>query len=152
MLLWSVLPVLCHRGRSGNRGLCAQPCRLAYGWGDRADSHPLSLKDMSLATHLHELNEMGVACAKIEGRMKRPEYVWVVTKVYADALREGRDPTAQELRALEEAFSRQGFTDGYYMRRKGQRCSASGRIRRSPASCSPRPVPPMKRGRGPACR
>ena len=74
---------------------------------------------MSLATHLHELNEMGVACAKIEGRMKRPEYVWVVTKVYADALREGRDPTAQELRALEEAFSRQGFTDGYYMRRKG---------------------------------
>ena len=106
-------------GRSGNRGLCAQPCRLAYGWGDRADSHPLSLKDMSLATHLHELNEMGVACAKIEGRMKRPEYVWVVTKVYADALREGRDPTAQELRALEEAFSRQGFTDGYYMRRKG---------------------------------
>lgn len=107
-------------GRSGNRGMCAQPCRLAYGWGDRADGHPLSLKDMSLASHLHELNEMGVACAKIEGRMKRPEYVYIVTKVYADALREGRDPTPQELRALEEAFSRQGFTDGYFEGEKGQ--------------------------------
>ena len=106
-------------GRSGNRGLCAQPCRLSYGWNGRADGHPLSLKDMSLAGHLRELNEMGVACAKIEGRMKRPEYVWVVTKIYADALREGREPTARELRALEEAFSRQGFTDGYYMERKG---------------------------------
>ena len=106
-------------GRSGNRGMCAQPCRLNYGWGQTADKPLLSLKDMSLAKHLQELEEMGVACAKIEGRMKRPEYVWVVTKVYADALREGRDPTAQELRALEEAFSRQGFTDGYYMRRKG---------------------------------
>ena len=106
-------------GRSGNRGLCAQPCRLAYGWGDRADGHPLSLKDMSLASHLRELDEMGVACAKIEGRMKRPEYVWVVTKVYADAIREGREPTAEEIRRLAEAFSRQGFTDGYFEGNKG---------------------------------
>jgi len=106
-------------GRSGNRGLCAQPCRLPYGWGDRADGFPLSLKDMSLAEHLQELAGMGVASAKIEGRMKRPEYVYVVTKVYADALREGRSPTEWELKALAEAFSRQGFTDGYYMERKG---------------------------------
>ena len=106
-------------GRSGNRGMCAQPCRLPYGWGDMADGHPLSLKDMSLAGHLKELQEMGVASAKIEGRMKRPEYVYIVTKVYADALREGREPTAQELSQLEQAFSRQGFTDGYYMERKG---------------------------------
>lgn len=62
---------------------------------------------------------MGVASAKIEGRMKRPEYVYIVTKVYADALREGREPTAEELRRLEQAFSRQGFTDGYYTGRKG---------------------------------
>ena len=68
-------------GRSGNRGMCAQPCRLPYGWGDMADGHPLSLKDMSLAGHLKELQEMGVASAKIEGRMKRPEYVYIVTKV-----------------------------------------------------------------------
>lgn len=107
-------------GRSGNRGMCAQPCRLPYGWGDEvASGHPLSLKDMSLAGHLKELQEMGVACAKIEGRMKRPEYVYIVTKVYADALREGREPTAEELSRLEQAFSRQGFTDGYFMERKG---------------------------------
>ena len=107
-------------GRSGNRGLCAQPCRLAYGWGGgRVEGYPLSLKDMSLAGHLRELKEMGVASAKIEGRMKRPEYVWVVTKVYADALREGREPTQEELRQLREAFSRQGFTDGYFTGHKG---------------------------------
>ncbi len=105
--------------RSGNRGTCAQPCRLPYGWGDRADGYPLSLKDMSLADHLMELRDMGVASAKIEGRMKRAEYVYVVTKVYADALREGRSPTEWEMRALREAFSRQGFTDSYYMGQKG---------------------------------
>ncbi len=106
-------------GRSGNRGMCAQPCRLMYGWGEKADSYPLSLKDMSLAKHLQELKDMGVASAKIEGRMKRPEYVYIVTRIYADALREGRDPTPMELRALEEAFSRQGFTDGYFVGEKG---------------------------------
>ena len=107
-------------GRSGNRGMCAQPCRLPYGWGDELVSgHPLSLKDMSLAGHLAELRDMGVASAKIEGRMKRPEYVYIVTKVYADALREGREPTAEELSQLEQAFSRQGFTDGYFMDEKG---------------------------------
>lgn len=101
-------------GRSGNRGLCAQPCRLKYGWGDKADSYPLSLKDMSLSGHLKELRKLGVACLKIEGRMKRPEYVAVVTGIYARALKEGREPTAQELQQLEQAFSRQGFTDGYF--------------------------------------
>ena len=107
-------------GRSGNRGMCAQPCRLPYGWGDElVNGHPLSLKDMSLAGHLRELQDMGVASAKIEGRMKRPEYVYIVTKVYADALREGREPTAGELASLEQAFSRQGFTDGYFTGQKG---------------------------------
>ena len=100
--------------RSGNRGLCAQPCRLNYGWGDRADRALLSLKDMSLAGHLNELEELGVACLKIEGRMKRPEYVAVVTSIYARALREGREPTPEELEQLRAAFSRQGFTDGYF--------------------------------------
>ncbi len=106
-------------GRSGNRGLCAQPCRLAYGWEDYADLYPLSLKDASMANHLQEFQRMGVASVKIEGRMKRPEYVWVVTKVYADALREGRDPTEEELRRLKHAFSRQGFTDAYYQGETG---------------------------------
>ena len=106
-------------GRSGNRGMCAQPCRLPYGWGDWADGHPLSLKDMSLAGHLKELRDMGVASAKVEGRMKRPEYVYIVTKIYADALREGREPRLEELSRLEQAFSRQGFTDGYFVEEKG---------------------------------
>ena len=79
-------------GRSGNRGLCAQPCRLQYGWSGRADGYPLSLKDLSMARHLKELSDMGVACLKLEGRMKRPEYVAIVTGIYSRAIREGRDP------------------------------------------------------------
>lgn len=107
-------------GRSGNRGMCAQPCRLNYGWGSVAEEPLLSLKDMSLAQHLRELDEMGVACAKIEGRMKRPEYVAVVTQVYSNAIREGRNPTRGEQKALEQAFSRQGFTDGYFRDKTGK--------------------------------
>jgi putative protease len=106
-------------GRSGNRGLCAQPCRLKYVWNGRADQYPLSLKDMSLVNHLKELQDMGVSCLKLEGRMKRPEYVAVVTGVYAKALKEGRSPTAEEQAQLEQIFSRQGFTDGYYLGQKG---------------------------------
>ena len=106
-------------GRSGNRGLCAQPCRLQYGWGNKANEYPLSLKDMSLAGYLKELKKMGIACLKIEGRMKRPEYVAIVTRVYAQALKEGRDPTAEEMEQLRQAFSRQGFSDGYYKDNKG---------------------------------
>ena len=104
--------------RSGNRGLCAQPCRLKYGWGNKADGYPLSLKDASMVEHLRELKKMGVACLKLEGRMKRPENVAVVTRIYANAIKENREPTRQELEELELAFSRQGFTDGYYMDRK----------------------------------
>lgn len=106
-------------GRSGNRGLCAQPCRLPYGWGKQGDGYPLSLKDMSLVSHLKELEEMGVACVKIEGRMKRPDYVSVVTSVYARALKEGKEPGEGELQQLKAAFSRQGFTDGYYQNQLG---------------------------------
>ena len=106
-------------GRSGNRGLCAQPCRLKYGWMDKADAYPLSLKDLSLAGHLRELRRMGVACVKLEGRMKRPEYVAIVTGVYARALKENREPTPEEMAQLQAAFSRQGFTQGYFLDRKG---------------------------------
>ena len=72
-------------GRSGNRGLCAQPCRLKYGWDGKANEYPLSLKDASLVSHLKELTDMGVACLKLEGRMKRPEYVASVTGIYSRA-------------------------------------------------------------------
>ena len=68
--------------RSGNRGTCAQPCRLPYGVnGPCRGDHPLSLKDANLSRCLQELDALGVACLKVEGRMKRPEYVAVVTSV-----------------------------------------------------------------------
>ncbi len=114
----------CHSGqcymsaligrRSGNRGMCAQPCRMQYSLGGRMDDYPLSLKDQCLADRLQELEDAGVASLKIEGRMKRPEYTGIVTGVYAKALREHRKPTAEEMNLLEQAFSRQGFTQGYF--------------------------------------
>ena len=107
-------------GRSGNRGACAQPCRLPYGWNGKADGYPLSLKDASLADHIPQLQELGVACIKLEGRMKRPEYVAAVTRIYARLLREHRKATADEQRELEEAFSRDGFTQGYFLGRRGR--------------------------------
>lgn len=110
-------------GRSGNRGTCAQPCRLPYRLerdGRTAKpGHPLSLKDSSMADHLEELRKMGVACLKLEGRMKRPEYVAVVTSIYARLLRERRTPTAEEAQQLSDAFSRSGFTDWYYHGKRG---------------------------------
>ena len=107
-------------GRSGNRGRCAQPCRLPYGVNAPAKgSYPLSLKDSCLADRLGEMADMGVACVKLEGRMKRPEYVAVVTGIYARLLEEGRGPTAAEAAELEQAFSRSGFTDGYWQGRHG---------------------------------
>ena len=98
-------------GRSGNRGECAQPCRLPYNGG----SYPLSLKDLSLADHIPELIESGVASLKIEGRMKSPEYVYSVTNIYRRLLDEGRAATKGENEILRRAFSRGGFTDGYFI-------------------------------------
>ena len=95
--------------RSGNRGECAQPCRMPYNGG-----YPLSLKDMSLAGHISELCRAGVASLKIEGRMKAPDYVRGVTSVYRRLLDERRDADKDEMEYLAALFSRGGFTDGYY--------------------------------------
>ena len=100
-------------GRSGNRGRCAQPCRQSYGYGRRDNKYPLSLKDNCLVSYVKELESMGVASLKLEGRMKRPEYVAAVTSVYRKALDEGT-VTKEMMDTLSAAFSRQGFTDGYY--------------------------------------
>ena len=105
-------------GRSGNRGLCAQPCRLPYSL-DGDTKHHLSLKDYNLADHLDALEKIGVACVKIEGRMKRPEYAAIVTKIYSDLIREKRKPTKDEHKRLSLAFSREGFTDAYLKGEKG---------------------------------
>lgn len=93
--------------RSGNRGLCAQPCRLDFRAGSR--DHALSLKDACLIPHLGELEEAGVCSLKIEGRLRRPEYVAAAVDACVKALN-GETP---DLRRLEKAFSRSGFTDGY---------------------------------------
>lgn len=100
--------------RSGNRGLCAQPCRLPYSGG-----YPLSLKDLALADHVGELAELGVSSLKIEGRLKRPEYTAIATQIYAELLREHRKPTPAERQTLQKVFSRDGFTDGYLTGQKG---------------------------------
>ncbi len=96
-------------GRSGNRGSCAQPCRMCYN-----GQYPLSLKDMCLAEHITELIESGVASLKIEGRMKSPSYVYEVTKIYRTLLDERRNATPEEMEKLKAVFSRGGFSDGYY--------------------------------------
>ena len=106
--------------RSGNRGACAQPCRLPYGFSGKANAHPLSLKDACLAPFVPEMMDMGVACLKIEGRMKRLEYVAAVTEIYARLLREHRAPTKDEQKKLALAFSRDGFTEGYYLGARGR--------------------------------
>ena len=104
--------------RSGNRGRCAQPCRQCYGYGRFQNRYPLSLKDNCLVPYLQELESMGVASIKLEGRMKRPEYVAAVTGVYRQAMDEG-NVTRDMLQTLYTAFNRQGFTDGYYRNRPG---------------------------------
>ncbi len=100
--------------KSGNRGLCAQPCRLPY----EGDRYPLSLKDLCLLEHLDTLQQAGVTSLKIEGRLKSPEYVGSVTAAYRKAL-DGTPPTRETLRNLAHIFSRSGFTAGYWEERTG---------------------------------
>ena len=99
-------------GRSGNRGLCAQPCRLDWRCGGH--TYALSLKDMSLLPHIREMADAGVGAFKIEGRMKRPEYVAAAVTACRQALA-GEPYDAETLRAV---FSRGGFTDGYLTGRR----------------------------------
>ncbi len=105
-------------GRSGNRGLCAGPCRLPFA-ATGGNGYDLSLKDLSLVSHLTELHEMGVDSFKIEGRMKRPEYVAAATA----ALRQALSGTATDMpleAMLGGVFSRSGFTDGYFTGETGR--------------------------------
>mgnify|MGYP001191323474 CR=1 FL=1 len=99
-------------GRSGNRGLCAQPCRLPFAAG--RSSHALSLKDLSLLDRLEELEQAGVCCVKIEGRMKRPEYVAAAVSACVAA----RNRTPYDKEDLAAVFSRSGFTEGYLLGRR----------------------------------
>ena len=105
--------------RSGNRGRCAQPCRKTYGYGRWQNIYPLSLKDNCLIHYLLELEGMGVTSLKLEGRMKRPEYVAAVTNVYRRAIDAG-NVSPEMMNTLMTAFNRQGFTDGYYTGASGR--------------------------------
>ena len=98
-------------GRSGNRGECAQPCRLPY---QTKDPYALSLKDLCLAAYVPALMDAGVASFKIEGRMKTPDYVFGVISAYRKLIDEHRGATPEEIKELAALFSRSGFTDGYY--------------------------------------
>lgn len=109
-------------GRSGNRGRCAQPCRLPYSMNDGTRGYLLSTRDLLLLDRIGEMRDAGVYSLKIEGRMKRPEYVAVVTRAYREALDCAEKhvkyhPDAQTLDALRQIFNRGGFTEGYAMGR-----------------------------------
>ncbi len=102
-------------GRSGNRGRCAQPCRLQYAYRDMSGSL-LSMRDLNTLEHFPALLKAGARCFKIEGRLKRPEYVQIVTSIYRralDAALSGKTlPDEKDSQAaLTQIFSR-GFTKG----------------------------------------
>ncbi len=112
-------------GRSGNRGRCAQPCRLEYQLFRGKEelktkgNFLLSPKDLALAEMIPDLSRAGVASLKIEGRMKRPEYVYTVVKIYRRLLNRYTENPSEyriepaEIRKLSETFNR-GFTTGYF--------------------------------------
>lgn len=103
--------------RSGNRGACAQPCRLPFSADGSEGRYDLSLKDLSLTDKIKELADAGIASFKIEGRMKRPEYVAAAVRACRDSL--GGEISPQLKNDLKNVFSRSGFTDGYYTGRLG---------------------------------
>ena len=116
-------------GRSGNRGRCAQTCRLPYTLYGEAQpiqqGHILSPKDMQTITMLPQIIESGVSSLKIEGRMKNPEYVAGVTQIYRKYLDlyaespEDYEVDNKDLKILTQLFNRGGFTEGYYKTNAG---------------------------------
>lgn len=104
-------------GRSGNRGLCAQPCRLPFGVNSKG-GNALSLKDLSLVDELRRLEKAGICSFKIEGRMKRPEYVAAAVTACKNSLNNINDYNIDE--ALRAVFSRSGFTKGYFEGKLGK--------------------------------
>ena len=122
-------------GRSGNRGRCAQPCRMEYTFVDekkgvladpaKTGSHLLSPRDLNMIQYIPELAQAGVDSLKIEGRMKRPEYVAIVTRVYREALDRYRTSPddysvpEKDLKDLTQIFNR-GFTTGYFFGKQGR--------------------------------
>ncbi len=105
-------------GRSGNRGSCAQPCRLPYelicGEKSCGKGYYLSPRDLSLAGNMTDILKTGAKSLKIEGRMKGPEYVAAAVSVLRKLIDEERNCSPEEFYMLENAFSRDGFTSGMF--------------------------------------
>ena len=123
---------VCHSGmclmssvigaRSGNRGLCAQPCRMQGAVSNTVGEsqkgiYPLSLRDLTLSQHLSELLSLGVSSLKIEGRMKSPEYVYRTVKILRSLIDSGCNADDKMYNDLLDIFSRGGFTDGYFTKK-----------------------------------
>lgn len=105
-------------GRSANRGLCAGTCRLPFS-AKKGTQYDLSLKDLSLIDKTKELKRIGVCSFKIEGRMKRAEYVAAAVSTLRSVIDTGSAPK-EDFEVLEQVFSRSGFTDGYYSEQLGE--------------------------------
>lgn len=108
-------------GRSGNRGKCAQPCRLEYRINDNPQKgFYMSLKDLSSLAHINELKRIGVSSLKIEGRMKGASYVKAVVGIYRKYIDSGEIPSKEDVEALDRIFFRGGQTDGYLTGKLGK--------------------------------
>lgn len=115
-------------GRSGNRGRCAQPCRLPYRVGrEGCEQYPLSLKDMCTVECLPALIEAGIDSFKIEGRMKKPEYAAGVTAIYRKYIdlywkkgRDGYEVSREDRERLASLYIRSGMQEGYYFQQNGK--------------------------------
>lgn len=113
-------------GRSGNRGQCAQPCRLPYKVNGKT-SYVMSLKDLCTLELIPDLAEAGIFSFKIEGRMKKPEYVAAVTSIYRKYVdlylkngRKGYCVSEEDKNILLDLYNRGGFHSGYYKTRNGR--------------------------------
>ena len=112
-------------GRSGNRGRCAQPCRLPYEINGGKECFPLSMRDMCTIDLLPELIESGVDSFKIEGRMKKPSYVAGVTAIYRKYIDQYYEKgsihvSAQDRQLLSSLYIRSKIGDGYFHRHNGR--------------------------------
>lgn len=106
-------------GRSGNRGRCAQPCRLPYTVEDKKDEYILSLKDMCGIKALDKLHDAGVYSLKIEGRMKQLEYACGVVKYYRSYIDSKKPVSDADYDRIKALGNRCGFTDRYYFDHNG---------------------------------
>ncbi len=108
-------------GRSGNRGKCAQPCRLPYSVNDKKDkSFVMSLKDLISLEYIQKMSKIGVSSLKIEGRMKGPAYVAAVVSVYRKYIDNPQRVSGEDFELLNSIFNRGGLTDGYLMNKHGK--------------------------------